>query len=491
MKNRVLFGVLFTLLAIVPAALLGWSVRGFAEEPAKANPPVALHDDGTLADAAPKTPEQIAAEKREEQEFFEMYKALADTVDQVDRNYVKKIDRRELMEAAIKGVLSKLDPYSSYIGPDDASRFRDTVESQFGGIGIQIVADEGQIKILSPLVGSPAYKAGIQAGDRIVKIGNQSAIGMQLDDAVHKLKGDVGTSVTLTVAHAGGKEETFTLNREVIHVDTVLGDHRKADDAWQFMLDPQRKIGYIRITTFSRDTAGDLKKAMLDLKARKLRGLILDLRFNPGGLLTAAVDTCDMFLNGGRIVSTEGRNSPKRVWDASKKSDAFVGFPMVILVNHYSASASEIVSACLQDHQRAVVIGDRTWGKGSVQNVIELEDGKSLLKLTTASYKRPNGHNIHRFPDSKETDEWGVMPNPGFEVKLDEEEMGELLADRRERDILLPHKRAAVTLSDGKKPDAESQDENADESNHSRSHFVDRQLQKAIDYLTTELAKAS
>ena len=419
MKNRVLLGVLLILLAVVPAALLGWSVRGFAEEPAKSNPPVAMHDDGKLADATPKTPEQIAAEKREEQEFFEMYKALADTVDQVDRNYVKKIDRRELMEAAIKGVLSKLDPYSSYIGPDDASRFRDTVESQFGGIGIQIVADEGQIKVLSPLVGSPAYKAGLQAGDRIVKIGNESAIGMVLDDAVHKLKGDVGTSVTLTVAHVGGKEETVTLNREVIHVDTVLGDHRKGDDGWQFMLDPERKIGYIRITTFSRDTAGDLRKAMLDLKARKLRGLILDLRFNPGGLLTAAVDTCDMFLNGGRIVSTEGRNSPKRVWDASKKSDAFVGFPMVILVNHYSASASEIVSACLQDHQRAVIIGDRTWGKGSVQNVIELEDGKSLLKLTTASYKRPNGHNIHRFPDSKETDEWGVMPNPGFDVKLE------------------------------------------------------------------------
>ena len=145
---------------------------------------------------------------------------------------------------------------------------------------------------------------------------------------MHKLKGDVGTSVSLTVAHAGGgKQETVNVNRELIHVDTVLGDHRKSDDNWDFMLDADKRIGYIRITTFSRDTAQDLKKAMQDLKARKLRGLILDLRFNPGGLLTSAVETCDMFLNEGRIVSTEGRNSPKRVWDATKKTDAFTGFP--------------------------------------------------------------------------------------------------------------------------------------------------------------------
>ncbi|HEX4000031.1 MAG TPA: S41 family peptidase [Pirellulales bacterium] len=522
MKSRLLLGVLLVAGAVAPAAWLGWSVRGFAEEPAKSSNTVAMHDDGTLAEPAPKTPAQAASEKREEQEFFEMYKALADTVDQVDRNYVKKIDRRELMEAAIKGVLSKLDPYSSYIGPEDAGRFKDTVENQFGGIGIQIVAEDGQIKVLSPLLGSPAYKAGLQAGDRILKIGGQSAVGMLLDDAVHKLKGDVGTSVSLTVAHAiGGKQETVTVNRELIHVDTVLGDHRKSDDTWDFMLDPERRIGYICITTFSRDTAQDLKKAMIELKAQKLRGLILDLRFNPGGLLTAAVDTCDMFLKEGRIVSTEGRNSPKRVWDATKKSDAYSGFPMVVLVNHYSASASEIVSACLQDHQRAIVIGDRTWGKGSVQNVIELEDGKSLLKLTTASYKRPNGHNIHRFPDSKESDEWGVMPNPGFAVKLSEEEMGELLAERRERDILLPQKKANPPDANNAKPDAKTQaahdakKPDAGKSETAKAHDLkpdagkpeaakpeaakadsekpanDRQLQKAIDYLTTELAKTS
>ena len=148
-----------------------------------------------------------------------------------------------------------------------------------------------------------------------------------------------------------------------------------------------------------------------------MRGLILDLRFNPGGLLAAAIEVSDLFIATGRIVSTKGRNSPERVWDAQKEG-TFDGFPMVVLVNRYSASASEIVAACLQDHKRAVIVGERTWGKGSVQNVIELEDGHSALKLTTAGYRRPSGKNIHRFPDAKESDEWGVMPDNGYEVKL-------------------------------------------------------------------------
>jgi carboxyl-terminal processing protease len=420
---------------------------------------------------------------------------LADTVDQVDRNYVKKVDRRELMEAAIKGILGKLDPYSSYIGPDDAGHFRDTVENQFGGIGIQITVDDSQLKILSPLVGTPAYKAGLQAGDRIVKIGDEASAGLSLDDAVHKLKGDVGTSIKLTIIHPGQhKPETVTVPREVIHIDTVLGDRRKSDDTWDFMLDSDKRIGYIRITTFSRDTAADLKKALEDLKARKVRALVLDLRFDPGGLLTAAVETCELFLTEGRIVSTEGRNSPKRVWDATKKTEAFTGFPMAVLVNRYSASASEIVSACLQDHGRAVIIGERTWGKGSVQNVIELEDGKSLLKLTTASYLRPNGHNIHRFPDSKDTDEWGVTPNPGFEVRLSEAEMGELMADRRDRDILLPQKKASDEKAAGDRAsgDKGAKDQATGDKSTDKAHagFIDRQLHKAVEYLSAELARA-
>ena len=169
-----------------------------------------------------------------------------------------------------------------------------------------------------------------------------------------------------------------------------------------------------------------------------MRGLILDLRFNPGGLLNSAIEVSNLFISSGRIVSTKGRNTPERVWDAHKNG-AFEGFPMVVLVNRYSASASEIVSACLQDHKRAVIMGERTWGKGSVQNVIELEDGRSALKLTTAAYCRPSGKNIHRFPDSKESDQWGVMPDPGYDLRLSDREMSSLLSDRQRRDVLHPH----------------------------------------------------
>ena len=361
---------------------------------------------------APTKPRSRAADD------YELYQIFADTLDQVERNYVKDISRRELMEAAIQGVLGKLDPYSNYISPDEIGRFKSTVESQFGGIGIQIGVEDGQLKVISPLVGTPAYRAGLEAGDMILEIDGKSTEGISIDQAVKQLKGEAGTKVTLTVQQPGAaKRETVTITREWVHIETVMGDRRKGDDAWDFMLDHDKHIGYIRISAFSRDTAQDLKKALVELQKEGMKGLIVDLRFNPGGLLTSAIEVSDLFVSDGRIVSTKGRNTAERTWDAEKEG-TFEGFPMVVLVNHYSASASEIVSACLQDHKRAVVIGERTWGKGSVQNVIELEGGKSALKLTTASYIRPSGKNIHRFPDSKEGDEWGVMPDAGFELAL-------------------------------------------------------------------------
>jgi carboxyl-terminal processing protease len=385
-----------------------------------------------------------SAAPQDESEYYDLFSTLVDTIDQVDRNYVKDLDRRELLEAAIRGVLSKLDPYSNYIGPDEMNRFKTTVESQFGGIGIQITIDEGQLKVLSPLVGTPAYRAGIRAGDRILEIEGESTEGIDLEGAVSRLKGNAGTSVNLTVAHPGSNDpHEVTVAREVIHVQTVLGDRRNEEDDWIYNLPDHERIGYIRITGFSRQTPDELREAMRSLEKQGFDGLILDLRFNPGGLLSAAVEISDMFIPEGRIVSTEGRNSPKRVWDAHRE-DTYSDFPMAVLVNRYSASASEIVSACLQDHDRAIVIGHRTWGKGSVQNVIELEGGKSALKLTTAGYLRPNGKNIHRFPDAKEEDEWGVSPNDGFEVKLNGLEMAQLLEYRRMRDIVAFHEKSVA-----------------------------------------------
>jgi carboxyl-terminal processing protease len=530
--------------------------------------------DAAAAGSAAKSPSDTKRSDKfplkPDDEYYDLFRSLADTVDQVERNYVQEVDRRELMEAAIKGVLSKLDPYSNYISPGEFSGFKTSVESQFGGIGIQITIDDGQLKVLSPLVGTPAYRAGIQAGDRIIKVEGEPSKGIDVDEAVRRLKGEAGTTVTFTVLHAiDNSEETVTLKREVIHVDTVMGDRRKPNDEWNFMLDDDKRIGYIRLTAFSRDTAGDLRKALEDLAGRNLRGLILDLRFNPGGLLSSAVDVSDLFLSSGKIVSTKGRSVPEHTWEA-KKEGTFEGFPMVVLVNRYSASASEIVSAALQDHNRAVNIGERTWGKGSVKNVIELESGKSALKLTTASYQRPNGHNIHRFPNAKETDEWGVKPNDGYMIRLSDRELGRLVQYRRERDILVAKPRGAGQPSatddkqeqgengdkpdagdkptkgggkpdasgkpaaedkqketdepdkssddkpqevakphddkpsdadkadDASQPDADNPDDAAggqdksqqDVSPHQRPQFVDRQLQKAVEYLSSELARA-
>ncbi len=514
------------------------------------------------ADTKPNEPGKPTAESsaegksgngllKSDDEYYELFRSFADTVDQVERNYVQEVSRRELMEAAIKGVLSKLDPYSSYIGPEEFGGFKTSVESQFGGIGIQITIDDGQLKVLSPLVGTPAYRAGIQSGDRIIKIAGESTKGIDVDQAVQKLKGEAGTTVTFTVLHTlDNREETVSIKREVIHIDTVLGDRRKPNDEWEFMLDSEKRIGYIRLTAFSRDTAADLREALDELVGKNLKGLVLDLRFNPGGLLNSAVEVADLFLADGKIVSTKGRTIPERSWEAKKKG-TYEGFPMVVLVNRYSASASEIVSAALQDHQRAIVIGERTWGKGSVQNVIELESGKSALKLTTASYQRPNGHNIHRFPDAKDSDEWGVKPNDGYDMRLSDRELGRLVQYRRQRDILAakpgtsasepantepespgdtkneedsaksddkpaPEKspeKASDKPAGEKGDDADKKGEAADDDSDKEQtqdgdvakdppeasneadakkspEFVDRQLKKAIEYLTSELARA-
>ena len=416
-----------------------------------------------VAQEPPKTPQDGAAPKRSESELKEereLLRLFVDTLDQVERNYVKDISRRELYEAAIRGLVSKLDQHSNYIPPDEIESFKGTVENEFGGVGIQVSRESGRLLVISPLVGTPAYRAGIQAGDWITAIDGATTRDITLDEAVKRMKGPVGTSVRVTVLHArDGRTETLTLRREVVRVETVLGDRRNADDSWNFFLDESRKIGYIRITAFGRHTTSEMRKAVKSLVDQGLRGLIIDLRFNPGGLLSSAVEISDLFVSEGRIVSTAGRNVAEQVIYA-KKAGTYEGFPMAILVNRFSASASEIVSACLQDHGRAIVVGERTWGKGSVQNIIELEGGRSALKLTTAGYQRPNGRNINRFEGATEDDEWGVSPNDGFAIRLPDEELRQLIETRRQRDIL---KRPATAKPDEKKPDEKKPDQNKPE----------------------------
>ena len=406
-------------------------------------------------DVAAKT-----AEQREQDEFYDLLLIFADTIDQIDRNYVDRISRRELIEAAIEGALKKLDPYSNYIAPDEFDEFRLEVDNEFGGIGLRIGVENRQLKVISPIVGTPAYRAGIMAGDLILTIDGSPTKDFTLDEALQRLKGRADSQVTLSVFHPfRGETEDFTLTREIIKVETVMGHHRTPDDAWQFMLDAKKKIGYVRVTVFGRETAGDLKQALEKMKADGLRGLILDLRFNPGGLLRSAIETADLFLREGLIVSTDGRNIKPQQWEATEPG-TFDGFPMVVLVNQFSASASEIVAAALQDHGRAVVVGERTYGKASIQNVIELEQGRSALKLTTGNYRRPNGQSIHRFPEAKA---WGVQPNDGFEVTLSQAELQHWMAERQSRDVVRKNQ-------------------------PSPRAFEDKQLQRATEHLSELLA---
>lgn len=395
-------------------------------------------DDQAAAEAEAADEQQLT----EDEEYFELMQVFVDTFEQIDRNYVSEIDRRDLMEAAIRGMVAKLDPYSDYISPDELAQFTEAIEQEFGGVGIQVQFDpvERNIEIMSPLPGSPAYRAGLRPGDRIVSVDGKAvadfAIGEEIETAISILKGEPGVTITVAVRRVGTDQvENIPLTREIIQLDTVLGDARNEDGTWDFMLDDERKIGYVRLTHFTRRSSEEMRAALNELRSQGMRGMILDLRGNPGGLLESAIEISDMFIDNGVIVSTQGRNVEERTWTA-KRFGTFRDFPMAVLINRFSASASEIVSACLQDHDRAIIVGERSWGKASVQNVIELEGGDSQLKLTTAGYHRPSGENIHRDPGMSETDQWGVMPNDGYSIQFTFDELLAYNDDRRARDVL-------------------------------------------------------
>ncbi len=284
------------------------------------------------------------------------------------------------------------------------------------------------------------------------------------------------------------KEPTdIVITRAIIKVPSVLGDRAQAGQPkeWDYLIDKKNHIGYIRLTTFSKTAAAEMKAVVEGLEKDGVRGLIIDLRNNPGGLLRAAVEISDLFLTDGVIVSTKGRNHKDEVYTAKPEGTLLTGpagdVPIAILINKYSASASEIVAAALQDHKRAVIIGERSYGKGSVQNVILMENDTSALKLTTASYWRPSGKNIHRFPDKKDfeaakidPDEWGVRPDPGMEVKMKDEERIDFMLYRTDRDIVREKPKPAAKDKDGK----------------AKPPFTDRVLDKALEHLRKQIEKA-
>ncbi len=403
---------------------------------------------------------------------------LSESLNLIQRISLEKVPPEELFEGAMEGMIERLnssglDENSSYIPPKTLPGFKEMIDQQFGGVGIEVAIDSKtrQITVVSPLPGSPAYAAGVLAGDKILRIDERSTQGMSISDAASLLRGKPGDPVTITVLHQGQEKPTeIKIVRAVIQGETVLGDTRNADGSWNYFLPGQDRIGYLRITSFGEETAAEVRRAVEWLVNHEARGLILDLRDNPGGLLPAAIGVCDLFIPSGVIVSTRGRDGGKLdTWQATGKGP-FTKLPLVVLVNQYSASASEIVAACMQDHHRAAIVGQRTYGKGTVQKVIELDDRWGALKLTTASYWRPSNKNIHRRRDAGENEDWGVRPDSGCEVRVEGDDLTRLLLWRMRRDI----SKAAETAGNTK----------------GEEKIANRQLAKAVECLRKEMQNA-
>jgi len=315
---------------------------------------------------------------------YESLEAFTNVLSIVKKNYVEEVDTKNLVTGAINGMLSSLDPHSAYLTPDLYKELQMDTQGRFGGLGIEITVKNGVLTVVSPIEDTPAFKAGVKPGDMIFKIEDEFTKDMTLVDAVKKMRGPKGSKITISIKREGVPELIdFTLVRDTIRVQSVRS--RSLEEGY----------GYIRLAQFQERSDRDLQKALDKLAADKggIKGLVLDLRNNPGGLVTQAVRVSDLFLDSGLIVYTEGRIESQKQKYFAQKEGTWTGFPMVVLVNGGSASASEIVAGALQDHKRAVVLGTKTFGKGSVQTILPLDDN-SALRLTTARYFTPNGRSI-------------------------------------------------------------------------------------------------
>jgi carboxyl-terminal processing protease len=389
------------------------------------------------------------------------------------------LDKHKDIDIALQRMMANLDPYTTYIDPETQQRFRDILNGNFKGIGVQIRKDNvtDMLVVVTPIKNSPAYKAGIQTGDVIVKVTRYqndkgeplekpeviTTKGLPLNEAVRKIKGKEDTKVTLTIQREG---ETGTkdieITRGTVQVDSVLGFKRKGNDEWDFMIDKENKIGYVRLTEFTNTSSDDFKHAMVELVGKGIKGFVFDLRFNPGGTLRGAVEITDLFVGEGLIVSVRPRQAKERKHLGRLGAGALHDFPMVCMVNGGSASGSEIVSAALQDHNRAYIIGERSYGKGSVQDVAPYEGGE--LKMTIASFWRPSGKNLNKSSTKgRDEDEWGVTPDLVIPLS------------RKERDELEESQHAAelIARKNGKPEE--------------KTEFKDKQLDAALEYLRGQI----
>jgi len=403
----------------------------------------------------------ILSNSRAANDSDDVYKQLnmfGEVYERVRREYVEEVSDKELIEAAIEGMLQSLDPHSSFMNADTFKDMQVQTRGEFGGLGIEVSMEEGLVKVVSPIDDTPAFRAGIQAGDFIIEINGESVIGMSLGDAVDRMRGKINTEIVITVLR--GKEDPFevTIIRDRIKIQSVRS--RKEGNA-----------AYLRITSFNEKTQSGLLKEMKKLKeelGNNISGIVLDLRNNPGGLLEQAIAVSDAFLNQGEIVSTRGRTNRGQQRFNATKGDISDGLPIVVLINSGSASASEIVAGALQDHKRAIIMGTTSFGKGSVQTIIPVQKD-SAMRLTTAKYFTPSGRSIQAT---------GIVPDIIVkQSKVEEIELNSF-SERRESDL-----RGHL---DNPKEESEDTSEIAkDNSNEdiNNSDFIDYQLDRALDLL--------
>jgi C-terminal peptidase prc len=447
--------------------LIDWAIRGMYRSLEEKLPPEITDRLGKVKEMRDNELTQLLADARER------LGAREDLADHKD------------VDMALRRMTVHLDPYTTYWDPETVRRLESDIRGNFTGIGIQIRKNTARdlLQVATPLRDSPAHKAGLQTGDLITHITTLvdskgkpltkpetvSTKGMPMNDAVKKILGPRGTPVKITVEREGAdKPLEFTIRRNRIEVESVLGFRRKTDNDWDYLIDSKDKIAYVRLTSFQEGTAADLEKLMVQLHKQKVKGLILDLRHNPGGLLKSAVAISDMYIDDGLIVSIRPRSGPETKYSGFHEG-SYLDFPMVCLVNGGSASGSEIVAACLQDHKRALIVGERSYGKGSVQNIEPFADGE--IKFTTASFWRPNGKNLNKSSTAgKEDEDWGVRPDKGYEVKL----------SRKEQEELLEHEEDVKVIPAPNRPGTVA-----------KSEFKDRQLDKALEYLHEQIQKVA
>ena len=349
----------------------------------------------------------------QEETVYDKIDLFGEVLDKINKEYVEEVDQSDTMDAAINGVLQSLDPYSSYMSPKNLEEMQTETKGEFGGLGIEVGMEAGVVKVISPLDNSPAEREGVKAGDYIVKINDTQVQGKTLNEAVELMRGPVGSTLEITVRRVGlRKSLVFNITREIIQVASVKSE----------VLD--EKIGYIRLTSFNENSDDQIKKKIKEFKKnKKIEGYILDLRNNPGGLLGQAIKISDFFLDDGEIVSTKGRKKNENQKWFAREGDIINGKALIVLINKGSASASEIVAGALKDHKRAVLVGEKSYGKGSVQSIIPLKN-RGAIRLTISKYYLPSGKSISEVgvtPDitvEEESDDFRILSENDNQLKF-------------------------------------------------------------------------